>query len=214
MTIDNAIMVSGGVLLAVLLVLLARKQYYRSLPFFFSYQLWCLSSTAAGSVAESLLPPDYIRFYLASTAGDALFQLAVLYELTRVIARHNRIVPPTWRLFALLLVPEALLLWSLSSWTVPAELTQLSVLLVRVQQALPILLLAFLLAVICWSRFRSLRWPDSALHIASGLGFYFLVCLTVAIVHTHQSHGNGYHLADELQTGSYICVLIYWILEL
>lgn len=214
MTIDNTILVVGGLLLAILLVQLARKQLYRSLPFFFFYQVWCLSSTAVGGLAESLPAAEYFRYYLASIAVDALFQLAVLYEVTRLVARHNRKAPPNWRLFVLLLLPEALLLRSLSSWPVPGGLSEIGILFVRVQQTLPILLLAFLLSVVCWSRFRSLHWPDSALHIASGLGFYFLVCLTVAIVHTHQPQGPGYHLADEVQAGSYTSVLAYWILKL
>jgi hypothetical protein len=214
MTLDNTILVGGGVLLAILLVLVARKQFYRSLPFFFFYQVWCLSSTALAGLAASLSAGEYFRLYLASSVMDALFQLSVLYEVMRTVAVHNRIVPPTWRLFALLLIPEALLLRSLSSWPVPEETTDLGILYVRIQQTLPILLLAFLLSVIFWSRFRSLHWTNPALHIASGLGFYFLVCLTVAIVHTHQSRDFGYHLADELQAGSYVGVLVYWILKL
>jgi hypothetical protein len=214
MTIDNTITASGGILLAVLLVLLARKQFYRSLPFFFSYQVWCLSSTAIGILAASLSMPtsDYFRYYLASTAVDALFQLALLYEVTRAIARNNRTAPPTWRLLALLLILGALLLGSLSNWPVPTRLDRLSLLMVRVQQALPILLLVCLLSVVCWSRIRSLQWPAPAMHIACGLGFYFLICLTVAVVHTHQPTGLSYHLVDEFPPGAYVGVLGYWII--
>jgi len=214
MTVEDTILVGGGVLLVILLIQLARKQFYRSLPLFFSYQVWCLSSTATGGLAASLPGAEYFRYYLASIAVDAVFQLAVLYEVTRVVARHNRKDPPSWRLFALLLIPEGLLLGSLSRWPVPGGITELGILLVRVQQTLPILLLAILLTVVSWSRFQSLHWPDPVLHVASGLGFYFLVGLTIAIVHTHQAPGEGYHMADEVQAGSYIGVLVYWIWRL
>jgi hypothetical protein len=214
MTIDKAIAVLGSLLLAALTLVLARNKAYKIYPVFFAYQIWCLFSTFAGEFAASLPPAIYFRFYLVNISVDSLFQFAVLAELGYAVAGHNRNRSPRWTLIGLLVLPAALALRSLSNWSLPANLTDLGSLLVRMQQDLPVLLLAFLLALIWWSRLQGFRWPDFALHIASGLGFYFIVCLVVAIIHTHQHLDAGYRWADVAQAGSYLFVLSYWLLKL
>lgn len=212
--IDKAIPLLGTLLLAVLVFILARKRAYKSYPVFFAYQIWCLVSTLAGMLAIYLPPTDFFRFYLVNISVDSLFQFGVLAELGYAVTGHNRNRSSRWTLIALLVLPAALALRSLSTWSLPANLTDLGALLVHMQQDLPVLLLAFLLALIWWSRLQRFQWPDSALHIASGLGFYFIVGLLVAIVHTHQRLGTQYHWADVAQAGSYLAVLSYWLLKL
>jgi hypothetical protein len=212
--IDKAILVLGSLLLAVLVLVLARHRTYKSYPVFFTYQVWCLLSTLASMFAVSLPPAIYLRFYLVNISIDSLSQFAVLAELGYAVAGHNRKQSPRWTLIGLLVLPAALALRSLSTWSLPANLTDLGALLVRMQQDLPVLLLAFLLALIWWSRLQRFRWPDFALHVASGLGFYFIVCLLVAILHTHQTAGLQYRMADIAQVGSYLFVLSYWLLRL
>jgi len=214
MTLDQAIPLLGALLLCLLIPILIRKRAYRSFPIFFIYQIWCLSSTLSGTLAASLSQMDYVHYYVLNMTVDALFQFAVLVGLGVTVAQHNRNRSPRWFLIVLLTLPAVLLLRSFSDWSLPSDLTEFGIFYVRMQQALPVLLLAFLLALVWWSRLRRLHWPDSALHIASGLGFYFLVCLLVAVLHTHQTPGVEYHWADQAQSGSYLGVLAYWLLKL
>jgi hypothetical protein len=214
MTLDKAIPLLGALLLCLLILVLIRKRSFRSFPVFFIYQIWCLSSTLSDRLAASLSQMDYVHYYVLNMSVDALFQFAVLAGLGRAVAQHNRNRSPRWFLIALLILPAALLLRSLSDWSLPADITKFGIFYVRMQQTLPILLLAFLLALVWWSRLQRFHWPDFALHIASGLGFYFLVCLLVAVIHTHQSQGVQYHWVDQAQSGSYLGVLAYWLLKL
>jgi len=214
MTIENAIPLLGILLLLFLIGLLAQKRVYCTYPVFFTYQVWCLSSTILGMIASALPPEEFLRFYVVSLVVDALFQFGVLAELGRTVARHNHQGSPRWTLVALLLLPTALLLHSLFRWSTPPGISAFGLFYVRLQQALPILLVAFLLALIWWSRLQGLQWPDLPLQIASGLGSYFLVSLLVAVVHTHQEIGDQYHWADVAQSGSYLAVLGYWLLKL
>lgn len=214
MSVESAIGVLGALLLVFLTVVLARKRVYCDYPVFFTCQIWCLSSTIVGLIASSLPPDDYLRYYVVSLVVDALFQFSVLAELGRAVARHNRRGSPRWTVIALFLLPTALLLHSVLNWSTPTGLTSFGLFYVRLQQALPVLLVAFLLALIWWSRLKGLHWPDLPLQIASGLGAYFLVCLSVAILHTHQEVGEAYHWADVAQSGSYLAVLGYWLLKL
>jgi len=208
MTIEMAIELLGALLLLFLTGLLLRKQAYSTYPVFFSYQVWCLLSTILGLFASALPAEVFLRCYVVSLVVDALFQFGVLIELGLTVARHNRQDPPRWTSIALLLLPGALFLHSLFRWSTPSGISAFGVFYVRLQQALPILLVTFLLVLIWWSRLKGLQWPDLPLQIASGLGAYFLVCLLVAVIHTHQELGDQYHWADVAQSGSYLAVLV------
>jgi len=214
LTIDNTLLLLGNFFLTLLMVVLVKRRTYRSFPVFFTYQGWSLFSGILCIFAVSLEPADYMRFYVVNMALDFLLQFAVLAELGRIVAAHNHNSPPRWALIALLLLPTTLVLRSLSSWSVPAGIGELGTHVFKIQQILPVLLLAYLLALVWWSRLHSSQWPDSALHIATGLGSYFIVCLAVAIIHTHQTMGVQYRWTEEAQSGSYLGVLSYWLLKL
>ena len=211
MTINTAMPLAASAVGAALLILLVSQRTYRTLPAFFSYQAWCLCSGVAGSVVLRFFQHDYVRFYLLNISGDALFQLAVLLELGRVVLRHNRVAAPRRTVLLLLLMTAILMIWSLAKWTLPEHLPQPFLLALRMRQLFSVLQFASLLALVWLSTLRGLRWPERALQVASGLGFYFLIDLAVMILHTHQSFGHQYVSLDYVASFSYLGVLAYWV---
>lgn len=208
---DTAMPLAASAVDAALLILLVSQRMLRTLPAFFSYQAWCLCSGIAGFAVLSFIPHDYARFYLLNITGDALFQFAVLVELGRVVLRHNRMAAPRRTVIALLLAAAILMVWSLARWTLPEHLPQPIVLAIRMRQLFSVLQFGSLLALIWLSTLRGLRWPERALQIATGLGFYFLIDLAVMILHTHQSFGHQYVSLDYVASFSYLGVLAYWV---
>ncbi len=211
MTINTAMPLAASAVGAALLILLVSQRTYRTLPAFFSYQAWCLCSGVAGFVVLRFFQHDYVRFYLLNISGDALFQLAVLLELGRVVLRHNRVAAPRRTVLLLLLMTAILMIWSLAKWTLPEHLPQPFLLALRMRQLFSVLQFASLLALVWLSTLRGLRWPERALQVGSGLGFYFLIDLAVMILHTHQSFGHQYVSLDYVASFSYLGVLAYWV---
>lgn len=211
MTLDTALPLSSTALNAALLWQLTTQRVFRTLPAFFSYQVWCLCSGAAAVAVLHFLRQDYAWFYLLNITGDALFQVAVLVELGRVVLRHNRVASPGRPVMLLLLMTATLMVWSLAKWTFPNQLPQMIVLAIRLRQIFSILQFASLLTLIWLSTIRGLRWPGRALQVATGLGFYFLIDLTVTILHTHQTFGRQFVSLDLLAAFSYVGVLVYWV---
>lgn len=211
MTLLVALPLAASCLEIVLLVLLFSQRTFRVLPIFFSYRVWCLCSGIAATAVLSFIPHQYIWFYLPNVTVDALFQLAVLAELWRVIIRHNRVRPPGRTTVVLLLMLALLLILSLARWTVPGNFSGLVLLSTRLRQVFGVLQFAALLALVWLTSFWGLRWPGRALQVATGLGFYFLVDLAVIVMHTHEAFGPQFLPLEELASASYFGVLAYWV---
>jgi hypothetical protein len=79
-------------------------------------------------------------------------------------------------------------------------------------QLLAVLRGVFLLTLVWWSSLQRLRWPTRELRIVTGLGFYIVATLCVAILHTHNMGGMQYHWLDQLLVGGYLWTLSYWML--
>jgi hypothetical protein len=199
-------------LVVALLAIFVSSRIYRTLPVFFSFQIWCLCTGAAGMAVWRLPPHLYLRFFLVNMTGDDLFLLAILIELGRGILRHNRKTQARSFLAILLFVLAAVLISSLANWIVPAHATPLEKFYLILSQAFTIVRVAALLALVWWSSLRGLRWPNHELQIATGLGFYAVVALAAVIAHTHLSNGAKDHWIDQIQVLSYLGALSYWVL--
>jgi hypothetical protein len=158
------------------------------------------------------LPEGYLRFYLIEMTIDALFQFGILAELAGSVHRHNRATSPRRTVLVLLLLLAGTLIWPMATWTAPVNSTILGKLLVLLLHSVAVLRAAFVLALVWWSSLQGLRWPDRELRIVTGIGFYSIVALAVAILHTHQAVGPLYHWLDEVAAVSYLAALAYWIL--
>jgi Flp pilus assembly protein TadB len=64
-----------------------------------------------------------------------------------------------------------------------------------------------------FSQLFAIGWRNRELQVATGLGVFSMVSLTVTILHTHQNVGSPYHWLDQLVAASYLSALVYWVLS-
>jgi hypothetical protein len=84
-------------------------------------------------------------------------------------------------------------------------------LLVRIQQTTSILQILFFLGLAGCSQLLSIGWRDRELQVVTGLGFYSMVGLAVAMLHTHLSMRSQYAHLNQAVVASYVCSLMYWV---
>lgn len=201
-----AVLLEGAVLAVVLW-----RRIYRTLPVFSSFLLWCLLSDAGMAVFQRI-PHAYLPATLVNITVDALFQLAILFELGRTVVRHNRVSPPSRVVIVLLTVVAAILAMTLNRWRIPTEWPLLNLIYMVLLQFLATLRLVFLLTLVWWSSLLKLRWSTQELRIITGLGLYILVTFLVVVLHAHNLNGMRYHWLDQLLVASYLWALCLWML--
>src|SRR6185312_5999191 len=86
-----------------------------------------------------------------------------------------------------------------------------SKLLLHSQQTVAIMRILFFLVLAGCSHLLSINWRDREMQIATGLGFYSLVSVTVSILQAGQTVGQIYVFLNHLVLASYIGSLAYWI---
>jgi hypothetical protein len=210
-SIDLTLWLAGIIMDAVLLGLVVWRRVYRTLPVFFFYLVWCLSSEPLLAVARQA-PNAYLPATDLSMTVVALFQLAILAELGRVVVRHNHVSPPSRTVIVLLTALACVIAGSLNKWTFPAGLSIFEWLNVVLTQLFAVLRVVFLLTLVWWSSLLGLNWPTRELRIVTGLGFYIMAAFSIAILHTHNMAGMQYHWLDQLLAAGYLWTLSYWIL--
>lgn len=215
MSLDNTLWFAGFVTEVAVAALLLYRRAWRSLPFFSIYIVWTLVSDASLFTIFRHFPSAALNAYLTQTVIDSALQFAVLVELAWSVLRPIRAPLPRG---SLLVVVGLILAVSGVVWTFAAipgfnNLSKEWHVLLRVQQTVCILrVLVFLVLAGC-SQLLSIGWRDRELQVATGLGFYSLVGLAVAMLHTHPAMRSHYHQLEEMLIGSYVCSVLYWIVS-
>jgi hypothetical protein len=81
----------------------------------------------------------------------------------------------------------------------------------QLQQTVTILRVGFFLVLAGCSQWLSIGWRDRELQVVTGLGFYSIVGLCVAMLNMHQTTGVQYLHLNQIVIGSYILSLVYWL---
>lgn len=212
MNLDTTLWFAGIVTEAAVLGLLLYRRAWRVLPFFCVYSTWTLFSDIGAYTLLHFWPSSYLTAYLAEVVLDSLLQLGVLVELAWSVLRPFRASLPRRSLVAisLFILALAAIIWPLANIPGFSSLPPQWHLLMRVQQTVSILrIFVFLLLAAC-SHLLSIGWRNRELQVATGLGFYSLVSVAVAMLHAHQAMGPLYRRLDQLVVASYLCSLLYW----
>lgn len=211
---ESVIYVLGVVAEVLLAALLIFRRVYRHWPVFTFYVCWGLLSDLAMNWLRSHLPFSYLDIYIAEMSLDSLLQYGILIEVAASVFRPVRATLPRWFILVLagLLVALCVAAWPLTTLPKLAGLPPHWVFLIRLQQSFSYLRILFFVALAACSHLTGIGWRDRELQIATGLGFYSIVSLGVALLHAHQSYsGSVFHLLDELASMSFVCALLYWI---
>jgi hypothetical protein len=214
--LDTAVLFASIVGEALVCGLLLRRKMWRTLPCFCAYVFWNLASDLAASLIlwklSGMSGLIYVRYYFAQTIVDSLLQFAVLVELAWSVLSPVRHSLPRLSLVVLsvLIALAGLAIWPLAGTAVPQNFVGLSVIFFQLQETFAILRVACFLIMASFSQLLSIGWRDRELQIASGLGFYSIISLLVALFHSHQAQGPEYHWPDQALSLSYVGTLSYW----
>ena len=213
MSLDNALWLLGIATEAAVLGLLWYRCVWRKLPVFCAYCAWDILASSGSYAIFHYFPAHYFEAYLAETVVDSVLQLGVLVELAWSVLRPFRASLPRnalWVVGGLVLALGAAiwpfaLIPGFNAW--PPEWH----VLMRLQQTTSILRILFFLALAGCSQLLSIGWRDRELQVATGLGFYSLVSLALAMVQQHLTLGSQYTHLNQMGVASYICSLLYWV---
>jgi hypothetical protein len=199
-----------------LLGLLCYKRFWRTFPVFFTYCSWDLCSNLAVYVISRFYSPQslvYATTYFIQTVIDSLLQFGVLVELTWSLLRPLRASITRFALvpICVLVLIAGAIIWPFASLPGIAHVERVVHLLMQLQQTETILRVVFFLALAGCSQWLSLSWRDRELQVVTGLGFYSIVSLGVAMLNTHQTTQFQYRHLNEIVIGSYILSLVYWL---
>jgi hypothetical protein len=212
-SLGTAVFVAGDVAETILVAVLIYRRAWRSFPFFFVYTLECLAGGLLYFTVLRYWPQQALHTYFYENVLDGALQFCVLVELTWSIFRPYRKTLPPATAFVLgtLIAIAGMAIWPFAEKSAFAHLPQQWQLLGRLQQTDSILRVLFFLALAGCSQLLSIGWKDRELQVATGLGFYSLISLTVTMVQSHQVAGPQYRMFDQLLGASYICSLFYWV---
>lgn len=218
MTLDTGFFAAGLVAESATIALLIYKRIYRILPVFSLYLAWSLLSDVSEVELMQHLPNSALKIYFIFAIIDSVFQFAVLLELSMAVLRPVRAQLPRWALIVVGII-IAMICGAIWPFVKPVDLKLLthdSAMLIQLQQTFAVLRILFFLALAGLGQFLSIGWRDRELQIATGLGFYSLVSLSVSVMHAQQalaSHAQKvqFHILDLMVVASYVCSLSYWI---
>jgi hypothetical protein len=200
---------------AAIVTVVVVKRLYRTLPVFCSYLVWSLVVDIGGYTLVHLFPAYALHVYFTQTLIDSIFQFGVLIELSLSVLRPVRSSLPR----ATLIVIAGLItvgfvcavVWPFAKSPGFSSFPLAGRLLVHVQQTFSIMRILYFLGLAGCSQLLSIGWRDRELQIATGLGFFSLVSLSVSMIHAGQAPGPLYHMLDQMVAASYVCSILYWI---
>jgi hypothetical protein len=193
--------------------LLTYRRTWRILPVFCCYCAWDLLSNCGGLAVSRYDPSAYFQVYLAQVIIDSALQFCVLVELAWSVLRPIRANLPRTALplIGILILVAGAAIWPFAVLQGLEHVTsRTGLLLTQTEQTVSILRILFFLLLAGGSQLLSIGWRDRELQVATGLGLFSFVSLTVAVIQTHQTSTTGYMRLGRFVTVSYVCCLLYW----
>jgi hypothetical protein len=216
MNIDNAIFFAILAAQGTVIGLLFYRRTWRTLPFFCAYCIWDVVSNVAVYLVGRYHEASYFQAYFVQVALDAALMLGVLVEVAWSVLRPLRASLPR---SSLVLVGILILVAGVAIWPFTAlqglahATTKAGLLFTQLEQTVSILRVLFFLALAGGSQLLSIGWRDRELQVATGLGLYSIVSLTVAVLATHQTTASQYAHLAQIGAAAYICCSVYWVVS-
>lgn len=214
MSIDMLVWFACLLAQTAVIALLFYRRVWRTLPIFCAYCLWDMVSNIGTYLIRQYDAPRYFQAYFAQLIFDSAFMFSVLVELVWSVLRPLRTSLPRSALIlvGVLILVAGAAIWPFASLQGLAHATaREGLLLVQLQQTTSILRVLFFLLLAGGSQLLSIGWRDRELQVATGLGIYSIVSLTVAVLETHQTTVSQYQNLVRFETASYFCCLAYWV---
>jgi hypothetical protein len=212
-TLDNALWAAGFAGHAALLIVLIARGRTRDFPVFTSlvaYQglvtleLFAVYRYGSGSL--------YRASYWISVLGDFLFQIALIFEIARIVLRPTG----TWvhdarRSFLLWGGVGALVAVGLTLLVRPPAPNSLDAWEVRGNLFTSLLTCELFLALIMTSNRLGLAWRNHVMGLAQGLTAWALVAVTIDSAHSALGWQRDFTVLEHIRMCVYLTTLGYWI---
>ncbi len=214
MSLDYTVFFAYILAEAIVVSLLFSRHIWRTLPVFCSYCIWDLSSNLAMFAIRRYEPAIYFQAFFTQTVLDSALVFCVLVELAWSVLRPIRASLSRGALVivAVLILVAGAIIWPFAAVQSLSHIISTRDLFLRhLLQTTSILRVLIFLLLAVSSQFLSIGWRDRELQVATGLGLYSLVSLTVAMLHSHLANASQYRYLDEVVISSYLCCLLYWI---
>lgn len=218
MGLETTLIFAGLVAQAAAAGFLLFRRGFRTVPVFCIFLVWGVASDLTMRYLFHRFGETdsrYYNSYLIEMSLDFLLQFAVLVELSWSVLRPIRAALPRR---TILVISALLLLLGAATWpiagllTLPGPTHQWHILM-QLEQSFSMLRVAFVLVLAAFSQLLAIGWRDRELQIASGLGFYSLLTLGAAILHTQHQMPLVYHNVDLIVIAGYLCSLVYWVIS-
>jgi len=211
-SLENGLWATNIAIEAALILLLAVRHIWRTLPVFCAYCAWSLCSELGMALVHRFFYGSYLSTYLVSLSLDSALEAGILIELIWSVLRPFRPLLPRGSLayVGLFTLAAGAAIWPAASIHGMSTLSPGFRFLVHFSQSASILRILFFLALAGCSQWLAIGWRDRELQVATGLGFYSLVSLIVEIIHSHMKWGNPYETLNLIIVASYTCSLTYW----
>jgi len=212
MTLDNAIWLAGILVELLVIGLLFYRRVWRILPFFCLLCAWDVTGTAGSYFILHSYRGLYTVAYLIETFVTSMLEVAVVIELTWSVLRPIRSSLSRLTLLYISLATLVLgaAIWPLVQGTVISSPNNLIRHIMHLQQTTAMMRVLLFLLLAGGSQLLSIGWRDRELQVATGLGFYSLVCLGAAMLQAHQTTAAEYARWNRIELLSYLCSLLYW----
>jgi hypothetical protein len=212
-SLDNTLWFASFVAEATVVGLLLYRRLWRTLPVFCVYCIWLGLVDAVAFPVLRFFPASYFKVYLAATVVYSALEIGVLVELAWSVLRPFRASLPRGALVVVagLVVALGAAIWPFANIPGFGHWPPQWHLLMRLEQTTSILRILFFLAIAGCSQLLSIGWRDRELQIATGLGFYSIVGMAVAMLHTHLTVWPQYAHLNQVELAGYLCSLLYWV---
>jgi hypothetical protein len=211
--IDIAIWSATVLGISLVLSLLIYRRAWRILPVFFIYCVWDLLSNCGDYAISRYAPSSYFHVYFAEVIIDSALQFCVLVELAWSVLKPVRSILPRTALplIGILILVAGAAIWPFAVLQGLEHATsRTGFIFAQLQQTVSILRILFFLLLAGGSQLLSIGWRDRELQVASGLGLFSIISLTVAVIQTHQTNTADYVRLGRFVTAGYVCCLLYW----
>jgi hypothetical protein len=213
MSPDTTLWLAGVCAEVAVVALLAYRRAWRTLPVFCLYSAWSLLDDGGNFLVSRFFVSSYATTYFVGAVIDSALQFGVLVELSWSVLRPIRASLPRrtlWFVGVLILIAGAAI-WPFAGIHGLAQYGTVWRTLVHLQQTTSVLRILFFVALAGCSQLLSIGWRDRELQVATGLGFYSLVSLAMAVLQSHQGMGQQYRYPNQIGIASYIISLLYWV---
>ena len=211
--IDLAIQLASLIAEIAVIGLLFYRRVWRTLPVFFSYCVWDISSNLVLVGIQHYAPRVSFHALFVDVVIDSALMFCVLVELAWSVLRPIRPSLPrsSFFLIGLLILVAAAIIWPFAGLqNLSQATTREGFLYAQLQQTASILRILFFLILAGGSQLLSIGWRDRELQVATGFGLYSMVSLTVAVIQTHLTDVSRYNSLFLASGAAYLGCLLYW----